>query len=129
MARSATNTGKDLPEPSHPFARWFGGAVVGIWALGVQSLPDPWNKVGAILSPGVGYIFGHGVEICVYWFRDKSDRIANKRNIDNLYQQLNDARSNGANIEIIQFLQELILVAHRGAIKIDGAAARTRKVR
>ena len=48
-----------LPEPSDPFSRWFGGACVAAWAVGVQSFPDPLNKLLAILSPGVGYLAGH----------------------------------------------------------------------
>jgi hypothetical protein len=50
-----------LPEPSMPFARWFGQATVAAWAFGVQSFPPPWNGLAAILSPGIGYIFGHGM--------------------------------------------------------------------
>jgi hypothetical protein len=52
------NSGERLPEPKNAFARWGGGAAVGFWAVGVQTLPDPWDKLGAVLSPGIGYIVG-----------------------------------------------------------------------
>ena len=69
----------ELPEPSHAFARWFGRAAVGVWALVVQSFGDPLNKVGAVLSPGVGYLLGHalqaGIDFCANISSTRRQRI------------------------------------------------------
>lgn len=56
-----SRSGSQLPEPSDPFCRWFGGACAALWAVGVQSFPDPWSKLAAILTPGLGYLAGHGL--------------------------------------------------------------------
>jgi hypothetical protein len=110
MAKTRNNS--SLPEPSHPFARWFGGAAVGIWALGVQYLPEPWNKVGANLSPGVGYGAGQGLEFVLNWIGDKIFYQNHQRIIDDLYRQLYIARVNGANSETIEFLEESIRITY-----------------
>jgi len=52
-----------LPQPDHPFSKWIGGVCAALWAVGVQSLPSPWNALLAILTPGVGYLAGHALDL------------------------------------------------------------------
>jgi len=109
--RGATRGSKEiLREPNDPFARWFGRVVVGIWAVGAQSFADPWNRFGAFLSPGVGYILGHGLQRVVYW---KDDRLSRRKEhivliedqINQLMKEVNDARNNGMEGETIAVIQ------------------------
>jgi hypothetical protein len=118
--------GLTLPEPSHPFARWSGGAAaVGVWALIVQSFPEPLNKVGAILTPGVGYIVGNALQVTIDFFLNKSlkkwhaqDLVDDTKKIDNLNQELLFAKENGANSEVISLIEVSITAAHREKIML-----------
>jgi hypothetical protein len=117
----------ELPEPSHAFARWSGRAAVGIWALAVQSFEDPLNKLGAILSPGVGYILGHALQAAIDFCANMSstrrqridlDRITEK--IDALNKERDEARANGANNTVISLYEERITAAYEERINIRG---------
>jgi hypothetical protein len=52
-----------LPQPKHPFAKWGAVVSVGLWALIAQNFPEPWNKIGALISPGVGYGVGYLLDL------------------------------------------------------------------
>ncbi len=69
MARKAASDSR-LPEPNHPFSRWFGGACAALWAVGVRALPDTWNKLLAILTPGIGYVTGNGLDLAREYYAD-----------------------------------------------------------
>ena len=97
---------ENLPEPAHPFARWCAGAAVGLWALGVQSFSDPWNKIGAILSPGIGYLVGQTLDFVInhasranFKRRHERDLLDNKKTLDDLFKERQDAISFGADSE------------------------------
>jgi hypothetical protein len=60
--------GAVLPELDHPVSRWFGVASAGMWAVGVQSLPDPWSKMLALLTPGFGYTAGYSLDAVRKWY-------------------------------------------------------------
>jgi hypothetical protein len=122
---TTSNRSVYLPEPKHPFARWFGGATIGIWALVVQSFVDPWNKIGAILSPGVGYILGHllqaGINYCANMSSKRKRRadLANATHkIDDLYTQRNLARDNGAISDVLLLIDQAITAAEQEKLKI-----------
>jgi hypothetical protein len=74
MARATRN--EALPEARHPFARWAAGLSVSCWALAVQSFPEPWNKIGALVSVGAGYVVGQGLD---YVAAELSARRAKKK--------------------------------------------------
>jgi hypothetical protein len=123
MANSPTNHGAHLPEPSHPFARWCAGAAISLWALGVQSFSDPWNKLLAILSPGFGYIIGHALDVMisrVSEYNSKRDEarslLENKAKIDNLRKEREDAIQLGANQDIIEEIDLVILSLQRSIL-------------
>lgn len=89
-----------LPEPAQPFPRWFGGAAAAIWAVGVQSAGGPWDKLLAILTPGIGYLAGHALAMIVArtlrWLSDR--RLKNIRStIKELEAERDVARRDGDN--------------------------------
>lgn len=59
-----------------------------MWALGVQSLPEPFDKILAILSPGVGYIAGHGVQSGLIGVQKRLIRAKNKKSISDIDQSI-----------------------------------------
>jgi len=125
-------TNENLPEPAHPFARWCGGAAVGLWALGVQSFSDPWNKIGAILSPGFGYLVGLTLDQIIYHasrvnFRRSHERalLDNKKTIDDLFKERQDAIAFGADSEIVQSIDTMIVFYKKARIEIIAEAPET----
>jgi hypothetical protein len=105
-----------LPEPSHPFARWGAGVAIALWAMGVQDLAGPWNKVGAILTPGVGYVIGLMLEVVVYKVSEtnqkrmrRHDLSENKKRIDDLYRERQYAIQFGADPEIVASIDSTIV--------------------
>jgi hypothetical protein len=116
---------ENLPEPAHPFARWCAGAAIGLWALGVQSLSDPWNKIGAIVSPGVGYLLGQTLDYIIYHasrvnFRLRHEKalLNNKKTIDNLYKERQDAIAVGAGSEIVQSIDAMLVYYQKARIEM-----------
>lgn len=113
--RKRSNNREELPEASHPFARWGAGVAVSLWALSVQSLSDPWSKIGAILSPGVGYVVGLVLDLVVSRISQRTLRknqqrelSENKRKIDDLYRERQYAIEFGAVPEIIASIDSAI---------------------
>jgi hypothetical protein len=120
MNRKASD---NLPEPRHPFARWCAGATVGIWALSVQSFSDPWNKLGAILSPGVGYIIGLALDFVISRVSEgnskrqqKRDLLEIKSRIENLYKERQEAVDFGADSETLKLIDSSIIEFRRTRI-------------
>jgi hypothetical protein len=116
---------KELPEPGHPFARWCAGAIVSLWALGAQYFPDPWNKLGAILSPGAGYIFGQALDFIIIRvsntnFRRTQQRnlLENKKSEDDLYKERQNALRYGADSKIIAEIDAAIFSLQRNRIYV-----------
>jgi hypothetical protein len=110
------NTDGTLPAPSHAFARWAAGISVGFWAVGVQSLHDPWNKLAALLSPGLGYAVGQSLDLIIYRVslhtaksEDRKSIKENKMKIDELYIQRQDAITYGADRKLIESIDAMIL--------------------
>jgi hypothetical protein len=117
--------GEKLPEPHHPFARWGAGAVVSLWAVGVQSLSDPWNKFGAILSPGLGYSAGLLLDLIFYHVSERSyenerQRLLsrNKRKLDTLYKERQDAISYGSDQKMISMIDAAIFQIQESNISV-----------
>lgn len=129
-SRGAT-IGASLPEPRHPFARWFGSAAVGIWALVVQSFADPWDKLGAILSPGVGYIIGQALQASISYVSNVSSNRTQRidlekatKKLDELRKERNAAQENGANSKILFVIDEAITVAHQEKVELISGSFR-----
>jgi hypothetical protein len=115
MAKKPNNSAS-LPEPSHPFARWGGAAAISLGAMGVQSFPAHWDKAGAFLLPGLGYVVGKVLDHIINYVRADNLRkaqlrsvSANKEKIDNLYKQREDATRYGANPKIILAIDAAIV--------------------
>jgi hypothetical protein len=116
---------ENLPEPSHPFAKWTAGAAVSFWALGVQYFTSPWNQWGAILSPGVGYIFGHTLDKIIYRISEgslkrKTERelLENQKSIDRLSKELQDQIAAGGDAQMIESYKVIIDEFYQKRIKI-----------
>ena len=114
---------ENLPEPSHPFARWFAGAAVSSWALGATYFSDPWNRWVAILSPGVGYLFGHTLDLIIYRVSEGSlkrkirrDLLENKKTLDRLRKERYDAIEVGADDQIVKSIDSTIFRSCRQAL-------------
>jgi hypothetical protein len=119
-----------LPEPSHPFARWCAGAAISCWALGVQNFSDPWNKLGAILSPGVGYIFGYTLDSIIFYVSEANStrkRQKLKKKMDDLCKQRQDYNRVGANREIIEVISVEIEQCHRTLLEVIRPSAGSKK--
>jgi hypothetical protein len=122
---SAPSRNDFLPEPTNAFARWFGRATIGAAALGVQSLPTPWSQLGAILSPGIGYIVGYALQ-SILEFTGKRISSRERRlqlqgisdTIINLQFELEDARRRGATGEVILHIEKTIDSVQMNKIKI-----------
>jgi hypothetical protein len=129
---------ESLPEPSHPFSRWGAGLAVSCWALGVQSFPEPWNKVGALVSAGLGYVVGQALDYIITYLSDRrlkkqqqksefenKDRIykqisENKTKIDILIKERQDALTFGADGEFIASINTNILQLQKINVKLIG---------
>jgi hypothetical protein len=123
MARSV-NSPTALPDPAHPFARWAGVTVVGLWAVGAQSLSEPFNKLVALLSPGIGYLVGHSLDRFIQWLDLRSNEKALRRQLDaidariaHLNKQKKDALTVGANQSIIELVDTTIEDAIKARVR------------
>jgi hypothetical protein len=99
----------NLPEPGHPFARWGAGAAISCWALIVQDFSSPLNKLGAIVSPGVGYIFGLALDSIIFHVSEANSKrkkrrhlLETKKRMDDLYKERQNYIQDGASLEIIE---------------------------
>ena len=124
MARSAAPT-TALPDPTHPFARWAGVTVVGLWAVGAQSFPEPLSKLVALLSPGIGYMVGHGLDRFIRWLDARSSHKERQRKltaidlaVDRLNREKVEALNTGAAASVIEFIDNLLAEAIRTRVKI-----------
>jgi hypothetical protein len=104
-----------LPEPKHPFARWCAGAAISLWALVVQDFSSPLNKVGAILSPAVGYLLGHALDRIIYHASQLNNRRThnralkeNKATLDRIYFERQQAIELGTDLEIIKLYDSVL---------------------
>jgi hypothetical protein len=105
-----------LPEPKHPFARWGAGAAISIWALGVQYFSVPFDKLGAIISPGIGYVLGQSLDLIIFRLAKRNSEKdvqrqlqKNKRKIDDLYKEKQELISVGADPGTIKAVDALII--------------------
>jgi hypothetical protein len=124
MARAVTST-TTLPDPTHPFARWMGVTVVGLWAVGAQSLPEPISKLIAMLSPGIGYLVGHAIDRFIKWTSARSAEKVQQKELESIEHKINQLRkekdvalSNGADQSLVDFLDTTINTATRRRIEI-----------
>jgi hypothetical protein len=99
--------------------------AVGLWALGAQSLPDPWNKLCAISSPGFGYAIGVLFEVLIervsesrYKNRKRRSLLENKETIDKLYKERQDAIEYGADPKLISSIDAAILEIQQTSIDV-----------
>jgi hypothetical protein len=116
-----------LPEANHPFARWCSGIAIASWALGVQSFQPPWNQLGAILSPGVGYIVGLSLDVVITRLSEKTSKRKQKRDlleltkkIDDLFKERKGAIDMGADSDsdIVKLIDSSIEECRRNKIDI-----------
>jgi hypothetical protein len=136
MAKGSSASPEHLPEPSHPFARWGAGAAISLWALGVQNFSDPWNKLGAILSPGFGYLFGQVLDFAIYRISEHTTKAMqgrllsdNKKQLDALYKERQEAIEFGADPQIIKSLDLAIVSFRQTRIEIIAAESSTYKIK
>jgi hypothetical protein len=123
MPRTSTNT--SLPEPKHPFARWFGFASVGVWAIVTQNFVEPWNKIAALASPGIGYILGYGLEGIINLFsealstRKKQTQLRDaEKRLQALLRERRSAIENGADSCVLKMIEVHITNAHQEKVHI-----------
>jgi hypothetical protein len=123
MANRSLNR-ESLPEPRHPFARWGAGLSVSFWALGVQSFPEPWNKFGALVSAGLGYVVGQALDHTLIYFskrrvkREQQNTVnENKDRIDRLINERQEVVAYGADPDLIASIDATIL--HIRKINVD----------
>jgi hypothetical protein len=116
---------EQLPQPDHPFARWGVAAAVAVWALSAQSLMDPWNKIAAILSPGIGYLVGQVLDAIFIRVSEINLKKSNDRKTIDITQRMqilinerNQAVSVGADPEIIIRIDTAIRQFHQEKIRI-----------
>lgn len=116
---------KNLPEPKHPFAQWGAGAAVSIWALGVQSFSSPMSQIGAVLSPGVGYILGQTLDIVIYRVsksnskrRYRQELSENSKKLDDLAKERREAIKYGADPQIIASIEAVIVTARNTRVEM-----------
>lgn len=64
--------------------------------MGVQSFDDPWSRLLAILTPGIGYLAGHGLELIL---RARSEADEKRRRTRHFSEKIEAMR---ASIEIIE---------------------------
>ncbi|MBS1029424.1 hypothetical protein [Gluconobacter albidus] len=117
----SVNDASNLPAPSQPFPRWLSGTVTGMWALGVQSLPEPYDKILAVLSPGVGYIAGHGAQFGLSGLKNFLSEIEAKKKIkriDQSIKNLDSICSSTNDPDEISMIKSLILEAKKSRLKI-----------
>jgi hypothetical protein len=127
---------ENLPEPNDPFARWFAGIAVGFWALGVQDFPTPWNKWAAILSPGVGYVLGHALDLIIHRIKENNlkrtirrDLLENTKTLDDLRKDRQRVIEVGADDQIIKSIDTTIFEFEQTRLKIiERSLPETRKV-
>jgi hypothetical protein len=117
---------ESLPEPGHPFARWCAVAAISCWSLGVQNFSDPWNKLGAILSPGIGYLFGHILDLIIFHLSEATSARKQqkfKKKMDDLCKQRQDYIQFGANPRIISVIDVEIEQCQRIIVEMIGPIA------
>ena|ERR1700730_267334 len=135
MANRSLNR-ESLPEPRHPFARWGAGLSVSFWALGVQSFPEPWNKFGALVSAGLGYVVGQALDHTMIYFskrslkREQQNTVnENKDRIDRLINERQEAVAYGADPDFIASINAAILNIQKTNVELIAAPSIARKRR
>jgi hypothetical protein len=121
--------GDNLPDPSHPFAKWGAGVAISCWALGVQNFSDPWNKLGALISPGIGYIIG----LLLDWLVSLASETGKQRRfskaqkrMDDLFKQRQDYIGVGANPTMISIIDMEIERCRLSIVELTGSMRPTR---
>ena len=115
---------QQLPEPADPFSKWLGGAAAAIWAVGVQSAYPSLRAPLAILTPGVGFIAGHGFAILLKHYEEgaalrqrnrKRDLEVSKikLNIKEIKETILVARRHGAPQDRINEYESMLSNAHK----------------
>jgi hypothetical protein len=122
---SSSARSTNLPEPRHPFARWGAVTVVACWALYVQTFSDPFNKYCALLSPGVGYLFGQTLDFILNYIakvtskRDQRNKISeNDLRIDMLYKQREAVIKYGGDSQLLISIDSAILSFQQSNIEL-----------
>lgn len=91
--------------------------------MGIQSLPDPVNKVTAVLTPGIGYLAGHGLSLTMKWHKESSGhRIVErerknkismvKSSIKQIKKQIEKAKKENDHQSVIATYEEVLTQFH-----------------
>lgn len=134
MNRRSAGT-QALPAPKSPFASWFGAACVGLWAVGVQALGSPWQQALALLSPGLGYVAGHGAELAIVKYIQKPQVRQNEllraerlkkfgESVELIEAKIENLKASNAPRSAIQPYEKLLADAHKRIAEEIGASLR-----
>jgi len=93
-----------------------------------QIFPDPWSKIAAFLSPGMGYIVGQGLEVGLQWANIKSGKRKKKADLAQLEETIkllqNERESavrSGSKEAMVKVIDDAISVAQQKKIEVIAA--------
>jgi hypothetical protein len=100
--------------------------MVGLWAVGAQSFPEPFNKLIAVLSPGIGYLVGHALDGIIEGLDKRSSVKAREKDlsdIDAAISRLTNEKNNSDRAEVIEIIDKVLMEARKKRVEIEAIQA------